>query len=87
VSIQAAAVLYHCENLITLLYISESIALLYVELVSGNTANRFVFTETKFHIQKYGGLENIEKPSPTLEVTLGSSTGTNLCQTCNHRKF
>ena len=34
--------------------------------------------ETKFHIQKYDGLENIENPSPALEVTLGSSTDTNL---------
>jgi hypothetical protein len=33
--------------------------------------------ETKFHIQKYDGLE-IEKPSRALEVTLCSSTDTNL---------
>ena len=41
--------------------------------------------ETKFHIQKYDGLEDIEKPSRALEVTLGSSTDTNLGH--NHRKI
>jgi hypothetical protein len=40
--------------------------------------------ETKFHIQKYNGSENIENPSPPLEVTLGSSTDTNLGH--NHTK-
>ena len=37
-----------------------------------------ISAETKFHVQKYDGLENIEKRSPPLEVTLGSSTDTNL---------
>ena len=32
----------------------------------------------KFHIQKYDGFDNIENRSPPLEVTLGSSTNTNL---------
>ena len=32
----------------------------------------------KCHMQKCDGLENIEKPSPALEVTLGSSTDINL---------
>ena len=34
--------------------------------------------QTKFHIKKYDGLENIEKLIRVLEVTLGSSTDTNL---------
>ena len=33
-------------------------------------ANSALFPETNFHIQKYDGLENIEKPSPALEVKL-----------------
>ena len=41
--------------------------------------------ETKFHIQKYDSLENIEKRSPSLEVTLGSSNDTNLGH--NHIKI
>jgi hypothetical protein len=50
--------------------------------------------ETKFYIQKYDGLENIEIRSPPLEVpplevpplvTLGSSTDTNLGH--NHIKI
>ena len=53
--------------------------------VSGNNANWALFPETKFHIQKYDGLENIEKRSPALEVTLGSSTDTNLGY--NHTKI
>ena len=54
--------------------------------VSGNKAHRAVdlFPETKFHIRKYDGIENIEKRSPPLEVTLGSSTDTNLGP--NHTK-
>ena len=36
-------------------------------------------------MQKYNGLENIEKRSHALEVTLGSSTDTNLGH--NHTKF
>jgi hypothetical protein len=55
-----------------LLYISASIALA-------------LFPETKFQIQKYDGLENIEKRSRALEVTLGSSTDTNLGH--NHSKI
>ena len=40
--------------------------------------------ETKFHIQKYDGLE-IEKPSRAMEVTLCPSTDTNLGH--NHTKI
>ena len=45
------------------------------------------FPETNFHIQKYDGSENstIEKRSPALEVTLGSSTDTNSGH--NHTKI
>jgi hypothetical protein len=39
---------------------------------------KLLFPETQFHIQKYDGLENIEKRSRALEVTLGSSTDPNL---------
>jgi hypothetical protein len=39
-------------------------------------ANWSLFPQTKFHIQKYDGSENIENPSRALEVTLGSSTST-----------
>ena len=46
--------------------------------VLGNKAESGLFPETKLHVQKYDGLENIEKPSRALEVTLGSSTDTNL---------
>ena len=53
--------------------------------VSGDKAKLALSPETKFHIQKYDGLENIEKPSPALEVTLGSSTDTNLGH--NHTKI
>ena len=53
--------------------------------VSGNKANRALVPETKLHIQKYDGLENIEIRSRELEVTLGSSTNTNLVH--NHTKF
>jgi hypothetical protein len=54
----------------SLLYISASLAL---------------SPKTKFHIQKYDGLENIEKQSRALEVTLDSSTDTNLDH--NHTKI
>ena len=37
------------------------------------------------HIQKYDGLENIEIRSPALDVTLASSTDTNLGH--NHTKI
>ena len=47
-------------------------------LVSADKANCALSAETKFHIQKYDGLENIENPSRALEVTRGSSTDTNL---------
>ena len=47
-------------------------------LVSADKANWALSAETKFHIQKYDGLENIENPSRGLEVSLGSSTYTNL---------
>jgi hypothetical protein len=46
--------------------------------VSWNINNWGLFPETKFHIQKCDGLENIEKRSPALQVTLGSSTDRNL---------
>ena len=46
--------------------------------VPGDKAKWALSPETKFHIQKYDGLENIEKRSPPLEVTMGSSTETNL---------
>ena len=38
--------------------------------VSADKANRDLFAETKFHIQKYDGLENIENRSRGLEVKL-----------------
>ena len=47
-------------------------------LVSADKANCALSAETKFHIQKYDGLENTENPSRALEVTRGSSTDTNL---------
>jgi hypothetical protein len=53
--------------------------------VAGNKAHWALFPETKFHIQKYDGLENIGKPSRALEVTLGLSTDTNLGH--NHTKI
>ena len=37
----------------------------------GNKAHRALFPRTKFHIKKYDGLENIEKRSRALKVTLG----------------
>ena len=37
-----------------------------------------LYVEVFFTGIKYDGLENIEKPSPASEVTLGSSTDTNL---------
>jgi hypothetical protein len=48
------------------------------KFVSGNKSNSALFPETNFHIQKYDGLQNIEKPSRALESTLGSSTDPNL---------
>jgi hypothetical protein len=50
-----------------------------------NKANQALLRETRFYKQKYDGLENIENPSRALEVTLGSSTDTNLGY--NHTKF
>ena len=64
-------VLYYCkiENSDTfLLYISESICKFMCNFVSGNKENRNLLPETKFHIQKYDGLENIKKPSQALEL-------------------
>ena len=82
-------VLYHWYNnklQYFLLYrVSGSIALLYVELCLGDKANWSLSPKTKFHIQKYDGLENIEKQSRALEVTLDSSTDTNLDH--NHTKI
>ena len=56
-----------------------------MQLFSENKANWALFQETKFHIQKYDRLENIEKRSRALKVTLGSSTDTNLGH--NHTKI
>ena len=54
---------------------------LYISLCKTNYATLLLcgtlFPETKLHIQKYDGLEKIEKPSRALEVTLGSSTDPN----------
>ena len=44
-----------------------------------------LYPETKFHMQKYDGLENIKNRIIALEVTLVSSTDANLGH--NHRKF
>ena len=46
--------------------------------VSGDKAKWALLPQTKFHMQKYDGLENIEKPSRAFEVTLGLSTDANL---------
>jgi hypothetical protein len=46
--------------------------------VLGDKAQWALSRKTKFHIQKYDGLEKIENPGRVLEVTLGSSTDTNL---------
>ena len=46
--------------------------------ISADKANLALSAETKFRIQKYDCLENIEKPSRALEVTLVSSPDTNL---------
>ena len=54
-------------------------------LVFADKANLALSAETKFHIQKYDGLENIENPSRALDVTRGSSTDTNLGH--NHTKI
>ena len=43
-----------------------------------HTSSTWTYPETKFHIQRYDGLENIEKRSRALKVTLGSSTDPNL---------
>jgi hypothetical protein len=53
--------------------------------VPGNKANWALLPETKLHIQKYDGLENMEIRSRALEVTLGSSINTNLVH--NHTKI
>ena len=66
------------------LYIGE-----YCAFVCGTLFPRIklieLYPEAKFHIQKYDGLENIEKRGHALEVTLGSSTDTNLGH--NHTKL
>ena len=69
------------KNLIVRLGFSMSLQVLHFcmcNLVSADKANFALSAETKFHIQKYDGLENIENPSRALEVTRGSSTDTNL---------
>ena len=53
--------------------------------VFANKANWGLSAETKFHIQKYHGLENIAERSRALEVTLGSSIDTKLEN--NHTKI
>ena len=55
------------------------------KFVSVNKANLALFAETKFHIQKYDGYENIEIRRRALEAPLGSSTDTNLGH--NHTKI
>ena len=52
--------------------------------VLGDNADWALSPKTKFHTQKYDGLENIEKCSHTLEVILGSSTDTNLGRDDNY---
>jgi hypothetical protein len=54
------------------------------DFVSADIANWYLSVEANFHIQKYDGLENIEKPSRALHVTLSSSTDTTLGH--NHTK-
>ena len=54
------------------------------DFVSADRENWGLSAEAKFHIQKYDGLENIENSSRALEVTLGSSTDTNLDHRPNH---
>ena len=73
-------ILYHCENLIRGLSFSISRQVLYFCMW-----DLALSAQTKFHIQKYDGLENVEKPSPALELALGSSTNTNLGH--NHTKI
>ena len=51
--------------------------------VFADKASWALSAETKFHMQKYDGLENIENTSRALEVTLGPSTDTNL----GHNQF
>ena len=61
--VTAVHVLYHLKNLIVRLFFSISGQVLHFcmwNFVFGNTANRALFPETKFHIQKYDGLENID---------------------------
>jgi hypothetical protein len=53
--------------------------------VLGDKAYLALSTKTKFHIQKYDGLENIKKQSRALEVTMGASADTNLGH--NHTKI
>ena len=80
--------MYHCKDLIRRLRFSISRQVLHFcmcNFVAADKAIRALSAETKFHIQKYDGLENIENPSRALEVTLGSSTDTNLGH--NHTKI
>ena len=69
-------------------YLEVYIALFYVEKLIELSKKRSIHGN-KFHIlnlvQKYDGLENMEKPSRALEVTLCSSTDTNLGH--NHTKI
>ena len=66
-------ILYHCLNLIWRLWFSIYRQVLHFcmwNFVSADKANWALSAETKFRIQKYDGLENIENPSRALEVKL-----------------
>jgi hypothetical protein len=68
----------------TYLYIGKYLEVLHFcmcNFVSTDKADLALSAETKFHIQKYDGLENIEKRSRALEVILGPGTDTNLGRT------
>ena len=69
------------KTLITLILISISRQVLHFcmcNFVLGMKPFLIYPPKKKCHMQKCDGLENIEKPSPALEVTLGSSTDINL---------
>jgi hypothetical protein len=68
--------IYFCE--LAPLYLSQYCTFVGATSFWGIKLIALISCETKLHIQKYGGLENIEKPSRTLEATLGSSTDINL---------
>ena len=84
------SILYHCNKLILRFRFSVSRQILHFcmcNFVPADKANRALSAKTKLHIQNcktYDGLENIENSSRALEVTLSSSTDTNLGH--NHTK-